>query len=71
MDEEDAYVWRLKEDEGRPWREITQCFHRKFGRATNEATLQMRLTRLRERLARWDENDVSMCLHYPCPSRSC
>lgn len=67
MDEEDAFVWRLKEVESRPWREITQCFHRRFGKAANEATLQMRLTRLRERLARWDENDVSMCLQ-PAPA---
>lgn len=62
IEEEDAFVWRMREEEHKSWRVITQSFQRKFNKPVSEPTLQMRLKRLRERLARWDENDVSMCL---------
>jgi hypothetical protein len=38
-------------------------FREKFNKDASEARLQMRMLRRRkERLARWDENDVSMCV---------
>lgn len=66
-EEEDVYVERLRE-RNLAWRVIREMFRERFQKDASEARLQMRLLRRRkERLARWDESDVSMCGHYPVP----
>lgn len=60
-DEEHEFVNRLR-DEGISWKVIAQMFSEKFNKPSTPAQLQMRRTRQRERPARWDENDVSMCV---------
>lgn len=60
-EEEDAYVERLRE-QNLAWKVIREMFRERFSKDASEARLQMRLLRRRkERLAQWDENDVSMC----------
>lgn len=64
-EEEDVYVEQLRE-QNFAWKAIREMFRQKFHKDASEARLQMRLLRRRkERLARWDENDVSMCGHFP------
>lgn len=66
-EEEDAYVEQLRE-QNLAWRVVREMFRERFQKDASEARLQMRLLRRRkERLAQWDENDVSMCGHYPLP----
>ena len=60
-EEEDFYVEQLRE-QNFAWKVVREMFRQKFHKDASEARLQMRLLRRRkERLARWDENDVSMC----------
>lgn len=60
-EEEDAFVERLRE-QNLAWKVIREMFREKFHKDASEARLQMRMLRRRkERLARWDENDVSTC----------
>lgn len=60
-EEEDGFVERLRE-QNYAWKVIREMFREKYNKDASEARLQMRLSRRRkERLARWDENDVSMC----------
>ena len=47
IEEEDAFVWRMREEEHQSWRVVTQSFHRRFNKPVSEPTLQMRLKRLR------------------------
>ncbi|RDH39249.1 hypothetical protein BDQ94DRAFT_164992 [Aspergillus welwitschiae] len=57
-EEEDAFVERLRE-QNLAWKVIREMFRNKFHKDASEARLQMRMLRRRkERLARWDENDV-------------
>ncbi|PYH87778.1 hypothetical protein BO71DRAFT_340292 [Aspergillus ellipticus CBS 707.79] len=57
-EEEDAFVERLRE-QSLAWKVIREMFRDKFHKDASEARLQMRMLRRRkERLARWDENDV-------------
>ncbi|RAH41439.1 uncharacterized protein BO95DRAFT_517960 [Aspergillus brunneoviolaceus CBS 621.78] len=57
-EEEDAFVERLRE-QNLAWKVIREMFREKFHKDASEARLQMRMLRRRkERLARWDENDV-------------
>lgn len=59
-EEEDQYVEQLRE-QNYAWKAIREMFRQRFQKDASEARLQMRLLRRRkERLARWDENDVSM-----------
>lgn len=59
-EEEDLYVEQLRE-QNFAWKAIREMFRQRFQKDASEARLQMRLLRRRkERLARWDENDVSM-----------
>jgi hypothetical protein len=61
-EEEDAFVEGLRE-QNLAWKVIRGMFREKFNKDASEARLQMRMLRRRkERLAQWDENDVSMCV---------
>lgn len=58
-EEEDAFVENLRE-QNVAWKVVRDEFQKTFNKETSEARLQMRLLRRRkERLTRWDENDVS------------
>ncbi|KAB8232947.1 uncharacterized protein BDW43DRAFT_300700 [Aspergillus alliaceus] len=58
-EEEDAFVEQLRE-QNLAWKHIREMFREKFNKDASEARLQMRMLRRRkERLARWDESDVS------------
>lgn len=58
-EEEDAFVENLRQ-QNVAWKVVRDEFQKKFNKETSEARLQMRLLRRRkERLTRWDENDVS------------
>lgn len=61
-EEEDAFVESLRE-QNLSWKVIREMFRERFNKDAPEPRLQMRMTRRRkERLARWDEDDVSsMC----------
>ena len=59
-EEEDGFVERLRE-QNYAWKVIREMFRERYNKDASEARLQMRLSRRRkERLERWDENDVSM-----------
>lgn len=58
---EDDFVNRLR-DQDVSWKTISQMFSHEFNKPSTPAQLQMRRTRQRERVTRWDENDVSMCV---------
>ena len=61
-EDEGEFVERLRE-EGLSWKIITQMYRERFNKDTTEARLQMRRFRRRKEMAaRWDENDVSMCV---------
>lgn len=60
-EEELDFVDKLR-DEGHSWKIISQLYSERFKKPCTSAQLQMRRTRRRERSARWDENDVSMCV---------
>ncbi|KKK19030.1 hypothetical protein P175DRAFT_062663 [Aspergillus ochraceoroseus IBT 24754] len=66
-EEEDAFVERLRE-QNLAWKVIREMFREKFNKDATEARLQMRqLRRRKERLARWDENDIRVLMrarHY-------
>lgn len=56
---EDAFVEELRQ-QNYPWRLVRDMFCDRFQKDASEARLQMRLLRRRkERLARWDDDDVS------------
>lgn len=58
-EEEDAFVENLRE-QNLAWRVVREMFRERFNKDASEARLQMRLLRRRkERLARWDDADVS------------
>lgn len=58
-EQEDAFVENLRE-QNLAWRVVRQRFQERFNKDASEARLQMRLLRRRkERLARWDDSDVS------------
>lgn len=66
-EEEDAYVEGLRE-RNLAWKVVREMFRERFQKDASEARLQMRLLRRRkERFARWDESDVSMCHLSPLP----
>lgn len=75
-EEEDTFVERLRE-QNLAWKVIREKFRERFHKDASEARLQMRMLRRRkDRLARWDENDVSMCSSFsflppPPPVSSC
>ncbi|EKV07828.1 hypothetical protein PDIG_62680 [Penicillium digitatum PHI26] len=61
-EDEDAFVEELR-DRQTAWRVVRQEFRERFNKDASEARLQMRLhRRLRERMVRWEESDVSMYL---------
>ncbi|RHZ68116.1 uncharacterized protein CDV56_106063 [Aspergillus thermomutatus] len=61
-EEEDAFVEGLRE-QNLAWRVIREMFREKFNKDASEARLQMRMLRRRkERLARWDENDIPLLI---------
>ncbi|PLB45664.1 hypothetical protein P170DRAFT_363782 [Aspergillus steynii IBT 23096] len=61
-EEEDAFVERLRE-QNLAWKVIREMFREKFNKDASEARLQMRMLRRRkERLARWDENDIQLLI---------
>jgi len=58
-EEEDAFVENLRE-QNVAWKVVRDEFQKTFNKQTSEARLQMRLLRRRkERLTRWEDNDVS------------
>lgn len=60
-EEEDGFVETLRE-QNYTWKVVREMFREKYNKDASEARLQMRLSRRRkERLARWDESDVSTC----------
>jgi hypothetical protein len=57
---EDAFVEELRMERV-SWRNVREEFIKRFQKDATEARLQMRfLRRKRERMARWDDSDVSM-----------
>lgn len=59
-EEEDAFVEELRE-QSHAWKVVTEMFRQRFKKDASEARLQMRLSRRKkDRLARWDDRDVSM-----------
>ncbi|KAJ5492755.1 hypothetical protein N7539_001501 [Penicillium diatomitis] len=61
-EEEDAFVEELR-DKGTAWKKVREKFYERFNNDASEARLQMRLLRRRkERLARWEEQDVRLLL---------
>lgn len=61
---EDAFVEGLRQ-QNLAWKVVRQMFRQRFNKDASEARLQMRLLRRRkERLARWDDHDVSMLPGY-------
>ncbi|KAI9928874.1 hypothetical protein ASPWEDRAFT_24851 [Aspergillus wentii DTO 134E9] len=61
-EEEDTYVERLRE-QNFAWKAIREMFRERFHKDATEARLQMRMLRRRkERLARWDENDIQLLI---------
>lgn len=59
-EEEDAFVENLRNDNV-AWKIVREEFQQRFHKDASEARLQMRLLRRqRERVAHWDESDVSM-----------
>lgn len=58
-EDEDAFVEELRL-EHTSWKRVREEFQKKFNQDASEARLQMRLLRRqRERMARWDDSDVS------------
>lgn len=58
-EEEDAFVEELRQ-QNTAWKIVRQQFVKKFNKEASEARLQMRLLRRRkERLTRWEDQDVS------------
>lgn len=58
-EEEDAFVEGLRQ-QNLAWKVVREMFRQRFNKDASEARLQMRLLRRRkERLARWDDHDVS------------
>lgn len=59
-EEEDAFVEGLRQ-RNLAWKVVREMFRERFNKDASEARLQMRLLRRRkERLAHWDNHDVSM-----------
>lgn len=57
---EDRFVEELR-NQNYPWKIVRDMFQAHFGKDASEARLQMRLLRRRkERMTRWDDDDVSM-----------
>lgn len=61
---ETEFVKGLRE-QNVPWKEIVERFEAKFGIECSQARLQMRNTRLRQRMQEWAEDDVSTCTTVP------
>lgn len=61
---ETEFVKELRE-QNVPWKEIVERFEAKFGIECSQARLQMRNTRLRQRMQEWAEDDVSTCTNFP------
>ena len=61
---ETEFVKELRE-QNVPWKEIVERFEAKFGIECSQARLQMRNTRLRQRMQEWAEDDVSTCTKPP------
>jgi hypothetical protein len=62
LSEEDKILLHLrdiKEDEKWDWKELTERFNRETGGKHNLAALQMRHTRLVERMRVWTESEVN------------
>ncbi|KAF2834070.1 hypothetical protein M501DRAFT_944979 [Patellaria atrata CBS 101060] len=57
--EEDKLLFKLKDDESLPWKDIAARFHSELGKTFQVPALQMRYKRLRERLRVWSEIDVT------------
>lgn len=67
-EDEDAFVEELR-DRHTAWKVVRQEFQERFKKDASEARLQMRLhRRLRERMVRWEESDVSMYPMYLSPN---
>ncbi|PKY06523.1 hypothetical protein P168DRAFT_316522 [Aspergillus campestris IBT 28561] len=61
-EEEDTFVERLRE-QNLAWKVIREKFRERFHKDASEARLQMRMLRRRkDRLARWDENDIQLLI---------
>ncbi|KAJ5185046.1 hypothetical protein N7491_007083 [Penicillium cf. griseofulvum] len=61
-EEEDAFVEELRENQT-AWKVVRQEFRKRFDKDASEARLQMRLhRRLRERMVRWEESDVTLLI---------
>lgn len=68
---EDAFVEGLRE-QNLAWKVVREMFRQRFNKDASEARLQMRLLRRRkERLARWDDHDVSMLPWYGAAAEGC
>ncbi|KAJ5156212.1 hypothetical protein N7492_009015 [Penicillium capsulatum] len=60
---EDAFVEGLRQ-QNLAWKVVREMFRQRFNKDASEARLQMRLLRRRkERLARWDDNDIQLLLN--------
>lgn len=60
---ETEFVKELRE-QNVPWKEIVERFEARFGIECSQARLQMRNTRLRQRMQEWAEDDVSTCTNF-------
>lgn len=59
LNEEEALLLRLKDDENLPWKDIALRFQTDLGKVYQVPALQMRMKRLRERMRVWTPKDVS------------
>ena len=58
LSEEEQLLFKLKQEDNLPWKDIAKEFEAHFGRAYQVPALQMRYKRLRERLRAWTDDDV-------------
>ncbi|KAI9880829.1 MAG: hypothetical protein M1830_000265 [Pleopsidium flavum] len=58
LNEEEALLLKLKDEENLPWKDIALRFQTGLGKHYQVPALQMRLKRLRERMRVWTERDV-------------
>ena len=59
LNEEEQLLFRLKEEENLPWKDIAVRFQTDLGKTYQVPALQMRFKRLRERMRAWTDTDVS------------
>lgn len=59
LGEEDRLLFKLKDEENLPWKDIAARFKTDLGKTYQVPALQMRFKRLRERLRVWTDVDVN------------